>query len=135
MAVTPLITGLFATAGAFALSILYGQAWVSSADKRTKRWRSQESGFVDMLNYAAVVDDGVIVCKNGAFMAGWAYEAGDNASATPNERNQLSARINQALAGLGRNGVPVYVIYRQGRAPVVLSEVLSVDEVRSAIAQ
>ena len=43
--------------------------------------------------------------------------------------------ITQALAGLGRNGVPVYVIYRQGRAPVVLSEVLSVDEVRSAIAQ
>jgi thiol:disulfide interchange protein DsbD len=43
--------------------------------------------------------------------------------------------ITQALAGLGRNGVPVYVIYRQGRAPVVLSEVLSVDEVRTAIAR
>ena len=38
-----------------------------------------------------------------------------------------------ALAQLGRNGVPVYVVYRQGRAPVVLSEVLGVDEVRSAL--
>ena len=38
-----------------------------------------------------------------------------------------------ALAQLGRNGVPVYVIYRPGRAPVVLSEVLGVDEVRSAL--
>ena len=42
--------------------------------------------------------------------------------------------ITAALGQLGRSGVPVYVVYRQGRAPVVLSEVLSVDEVRSAIA-
>jgi thiol:disulfide interchange protein len=42
--------------------------------------------------------------------------------------------ITAALAQLGRNGVPVYVFYKNGSAPVVLSEVLSVDEVRSAIA-
>jgi thiol:disulfide interchange protein DsbD len=42
--------------------------------------------------------------------------------------------ITEALAKLGRNGVPVYVIYRPGKAPAVLSEVLSVDEVRSALA-
>ena len=43
--------------------------------------------------------------------------------------------ITAALAQLGRNGVPVYVIYQAGRAPVVLSEVLSVDEVRAALAR
>ena len=43
--------------------------------------------------------------------------------------------ITAALAQLGRNGVPVYVFYKNGSAPVVLSEVLSVDEVRSAIAR
>jgi len=43
--------------------------------------------------------------------------------------------ITATLASLGRNGVPVYVVYRQGRAPVVLSEVLGVEEVRAAIAQ
>ena len=43
--------------------------------------------------------------------------------------------ITAALAELGRNGVPVYVIYRKGAAPVVLSEVLGVDEVRSALAR
>jgi thiol:disulfide interchange protein len=43
--------------------------------------------------------------------------------------------ITAALAQLGRNGVPVYVFYKQGRTPVVLSEVLDVDEVRSAIAR
>jgi thiol:disulfide interchange protein len=43
--------------------------------------------------------------------------------------------ITAALAQLGRNGVPVYVFYAAGKAPVVLSEVLSVDEVRSTIAK
>jgi thiol:disulfide interchange protein/DsbC/DsbD-like thiol-disulfide interchange protein len=42
--------------------------------------------------------------------------------------------ITAALAELGRNGVPVYVFYKAGRAPLVLSEILSVDEVRAAIA-
>jgi thiol:disulfide interchange protein len=42
--------------------------------------------------------------------------------------------ISAALGQLGRSGVPVYVVYRQGRAPVVLSEVLGVEEVRSLIA-
>ena len=42
--------------------------------------------------------------------------------------------ITAALAALGRNGVPVYVFYRPGQPPVVLTEVLSVDEVRATIA-
>ncbi|MES2974318.1 MAG: thioredoxin family protein [Pseudomonadota bacterium] len=42
--------------------------------------------------------------------------------------------ISAALAQLGRNGVPVYVVYRQGRAPVVLAEILDAGELRSVIA-
>ena len=41
--------------------------------------------------------------------------------------------ITAALAQLGRNGVPVYVLYQNGHAPVVLSEILSVREVRDAL--
>jgi thiol:disulfide interchange protein DsbD len=43
--------------------------------------------------------------------------------------------ITAALAQLGRNGVPVYVVYKAGSAPVVLSEILSVQEVRSVLAR
>ncbi|MBI5276850.1 MAG: thioredoxin family protein [Burkholderiales bacterium] len=43
--------------------------------------------------------------------------------------------ITAALAQLGRNGVPVYVFYKNGSPPVVLSEILGVEEVRSAIAK
>jgi thiol:disulfide interchange protein DsbD len=42
--------------------------------------------------------------------------------------------ITAALAQLGRNGVPVYVLYKPGAAPVVLSEILSISEVHKALA-
>jgi thiol:disulfide interchange protein len=42
--------------------------------------------------------------------------------------------ITAALAQLGRSGVPVYVFYAKGQAPVVLSEVLSPEDVRAVIA-
>ena len=43
--------------------------------------------------------------------------------------------VTQALAELGRSGVPVYVFYKPGRAPVVLSEILSVHDVRAELAR
>jgi thiol:disulfide interchange protein len=43
--------------------------------------------------------------------------------------------ITQALAALGRQGVPVYVLYKPGSAPVVMSEILSPGALRSAISQ
>jgi len=43
--------------------------------------------------------------------------------------------ITAALSQLGRNGVPVYVIYQNGSPPVVLSEILTVAEVRAALAR
>lgn len=43
--------------------------------------------------------------------------------------------IGAALAQLGRSGVPVYVLYQNGRAPVLLSELPTVQEVRSALAR
>ena len=42
--------------------------------------------------------------------------------------------ITAALDQLGRSGVPVYVLYAPGKAPVVLTEILSVAEVRQALA-
>ena len=43
--------------------------------------------------------------------------------------------ISRALAELGRSGVPVYVLYAPNRAPQVLSELLSVAQVRQALEQ
>jgi thiol:disulfide interchange protein DsbD len=43
------------------------------------------------------------------------------------------AVITQALARLGRNGVPVYVLFRPGREPLLLPEILSQRIVRDAL--
>ena len=43
--------------------------------------------------------------------------------------------ITQALEQLGRSGVPVYVLYRNGHAPVVFSEILQVKALREALAR
>ena len=42
--------------------------------------------------------------------------------------------ITAALTALGRSGVPVYVLQAPGKAPRILSEILSTDEVRAALA-
>jgi thiol:disulfide interchange protein len=43
--------------------------------------------------------------------------------------------IGAALKDLGRSGVPVYVLYAPGKAPQVLSEIISVDDVKAALAK
>ena len=44
------------------------------------------------------------------------------------------AMIGAALAALGRNGVPVYVLYRPGREPLLLPEVLQRSTIIDALA-
>jgi thiol:disulfide interchange protein DsbD len=42
--------------------------------------------------------------------------------------------ITEALAALGRSGVPVYVLYRPGKEPLLLPEVLQRSTMREALA-
>jgi thiol:disulfide interchange protein DsbD len=43
--------------------------------------------------------------------------------------------ITAALAAMGRSGVPAYVLMAPGRTPLVLTEILSKEEVREALAR
>jgi thiol:disulfide interchange protein DsbD len=49
------------------------------------------------------------------------------------DRTRRDPVIGAALAALGRDGVPVYVLYRPDKAPLLLSELLSKQEVLAAI--
>ena len=71
-------------------------------------YRQTGDGFVDLLNYAAVVDDGVIVNKNGSFMAAWRYSGADAESSGERDKEVVSFRVNQALAPL-KSGWAVHV--------------------------
>jgi hypothetical protein len=97
-----------ATLGALLLLVLYARIRAVDEELKLKKHRSRDAGLADLLNYAALVDDGVMVGKNGAFMAAWLYKGADNASSTDEQREAVSLRINQALSGLG-NGWMVHV--------------------------
>ena len=97
-----------AALGILMLLVLYSRIRSAHHEVALKKHRSRTAGFADLLNYAAVVDDGVIVGKNGSFIAAWIYQGDDNASSTEPQREMVSFRINQALCGLG-NGWMVHV--------------------------
>jgi type IV secretion system protein TrbE len=97
-----------AALGILLLFILYSRIRDVGAERHLKKHRSKDAGLADLLNYAAMVDDGVIVGKNGSFIAAWLYKGDDNASSTDEQRNMVSFRINQALSGLG-NGWMLHV--------------------------
>ena len=88
---------------------------VTNATK-LKPHRSKEEGLADLLNYAAVIDDGVILGKNGSLMAAWIYRGKDMGSSTVAEREDVSLRINQAFVGLG-SGWMVHVDAARRPAP------------------
>jgi len=90
-----------ASLGAVLCLVLFIRLQQVDAHLKLNKHRSKQAGLADLLNYAAVVDDGVIVGKNGALMAAYLYSGEDNESATTQQRNGVSARINQALSGLG----------------------------------
>jgi type IV secretory pathway VirB4 component len=70
-----------------------------------KPFRSRAAGLPDLLNWAALIDDGIVQGKDGSLLAGWFYRGPDIASSTDNERNWLTGRINAALARLGSGWV------------------------------
>jgi len=66
-----------------------------------KPFRSRAAGLPDLLNWAALIDDGIVQGKDGSLLAGWFYRGPDITSSTDDERNWLTGRINAALARLG----------------------------------
>lgn len=105
---------------------------------KLKQWRSQAAGTADLLNYATVVDDGIVACKNGALLAGWVYKGSDLAQASDAEREYVSDTLNRALLGLGdgwmihvdtvRQAVPLYFAPEVSHFPDLVSQ--AVDEER-----
>ena len=65
------------------------------------RHRRGGPGLADLLNWGSVIEDGIILNKNGSLMAAWLYRGEDDAGASRAGRNAVSRRLNAALAQLG----------------------------------
>ena len=63
-------------------------------------------GFPDLLNYAALIDPGVILLKDGSLLAGWRYSGPDLNSASPEEMTALVHQVNAGLMGQGADFFP-----------------------------
>lgn len=86
---------------AFAVICLQLYFQYSAVQNAFRLKRPAEKGFADLLQAAAVVDDGIIINKNGSFTASWCYECDDDESATRHAREALSAALNDAFKKLG----------------------------------
>ncbi|MGN1287753.1 MAG: transporter, partial [Bradyrhizobium sp.] len=64
-------------------------------------FRRKAAGLPDLLNYAALIDEGIVLGKDGSLMAGFFMRGPDAASATDAERNYLSTLVNAQLARFG----------------------------------
>ncbi|WP_424624556.1 hypothetical protein [Achromobacter marplatensis] len=69
---------------------------------RPKLSRSAIQGsFADFLNWGALVGPGVVVCKDGSFLAGWQVQGLDTESLDPEILDALLARIARGIASFG----------------------------------
>ena len=66
-----------------------------------RRFRHAGPSFADLLPYAGLIADGIILLKDGALLAGWYFAGPDSESSTNFERNEVSRQINTVLARLG----------------------------------
>jgi len=112
----------------------------------SERWQAWQPGRVDQLTaqgQSVLVDFTAAWCvtcqynkkttlANASVLAD--FEA-KNVALLRADWTRRDPAVTAALTQLGRSGVPVYVIYKSGRAPVILSEVLSVDGVRAELAK
>ncbi|MDP1741309.1 protein-disulfide reductase DsbD [Polaromonas sp.] len=112
----------------------------------TERWQAWEPGRVEQLTaqgQSVFVDFTAAWCVTCQYnkkttLADSAVLADIDAKKVVLLRADWTRRdpaVTAALSQLGRSGVPVYVIYKPGSAPRVLSEILSVDDVRAELAR
>src|SRR3989441_854513 len=79
-----------------ALGTLGGAAAVRGLG-HLREHRVAPSGLADLVNWAFMVEDGVVLQKDGSLLAGWRYQGPDLSAATPEELDALSGHVNDAL--------------------------------------
>jgi len=128
------ITFTIALLGITLVAILARMIYRADKGRRLSQHRSKNASVADLLIYAAEVDDGIIVGKDGSFLAGWLYTSDDNDSSTEAHRESISARLNQAISRLG-SGWMVHVDAVRRPAPSYSERGLSVfpDRITAAI--
>lgn len=65
-----------------------------------KLFRTAEKGFADLINWASLVDSGIVLNKNGALLAGYSYTGKDGISLNDSEKCSIAHAFSTALSSL-----------------------------------
>ncbi|HYL06656.1 MAG TPA: hypothetical protein VE075_11485, partial [Thermoanaerobaculia bacterium] len=106
------VTAQSLTAPALAALWPLGLGWLGGALSwarlgRLREHRTEPAGLCDWLLWAYLVDEGVVLGKDGSLLAGWSYRGPDTSSATAEDLNALASHVSQALLPFG-NGWMVH---------------------------
>lgn len=66
-----------------------------------KPFRDKAAALPDLLNWAALIDEGVVLGKDGSLLAGFFFRGDDEAVASDSDRNYLTGLVNTYLAQFG----------------------------------
>jgi thiol:disulfide interchange protein DsbD len=129
----PLLTGAVANAEARAAKSQAEQGWQAFSPARVESLATAgRPVFVDFtaawcvtcqVNKRLVLNDPDVIAAFGR----------RNVALVRADWTRRDPEITQALAALGRNGVPVYVLHRPGKSPLVLPEVLQAGMIHDAL--
>ena len=95
------LTLTFALLGVAMVFVLASLIHSASSYQRLSSHRSTSKGFADLLDYASLLEDGLMLCKSGALAVTWKYTCPDADSSTADEKDRLAVQLNQILAKLG----------------------------------
>lgn len=91
---------LFATIAIVALvscALILLLAKTAINQNSAKKDKINDSSVADLLEYAALIDDDILINKDGSFSAMWLYKGADSISSTISDQELLSARINKVF--------------------------------------
>ena len=72
-------------------------AAIGRALEGTREHRTRPQGVAELLGWGFMIDDGVVLQKDGSLIAGWTFRGPDINAATPEELDALSRHLNDAL--------------------------------------
>ena len=68
---------------------------------KTNTFKRRSEGFNDLLQYDTVIEDGIILLKNGSLLAGFYYQGLDMSEMSREDQDVLTTRISKAIFELG----------------------------------
>ena len=68
---------------------------------KTNTFKRRSEGFSDLLQYDTVIEEGIILLKNGSLMSAFFYKAQDMSEMSRDDQDVMTARISKAIFELG----------------------------------